>query len=187
MHSTTSLCINFIVCIFILVQVYSGAKRGTVNTVALFISYIGGIILCKPVSYAIFPFIKAPAKQFIDKIVFSARNSAGGPVSTKLFEQYGIQLALIAISYILAVVLIRIVLYMLHTTEKLPGIKEGSHILSGCLGLFEAIFLIWIFSLVLQMLGGMGIHWAKNLNILWESSVIIQKINEINILKLWIK
>ena len=77
MHSTTSLCINFIVCIFILVQVYSGAKRGTVNTVAPFISYIGGIILCKPVSYAIFPFIKAPAKQFIDKIVFSARNQCG--------------------------------------------------------------------------------------------------------------
>ena len=32
MHSTTSLCINFIVCIFILVQVYSGAKRGCKKT-----------------------------------------------------------------------------------------------------------------------------------------------------------
>ena len=175
--------INTIIIAYVLFQVYTGTKKGTIYIIAPAISYIGALLLCKPISIMLKPAIKQPVNKIINYFIGISPDILKA-VAPAVKQSYN-NIMIMGISYIATVLLIRAILYVLHTTERIPGIKEGSHVLAGCLGLFKAIAIIWLISIMLQLLDSMQL--CGSTYTVWQSAEIVKFIDKYNVLRGWIQ
>ena len=169
--------INIFVILYIVVQVSISAKRGTIKMIAPVLSYVGALVLCRPISVI--------TRPIINPIIISIVRNMSVTIPQILQRQVS-EMIFMTISYLITVLLIRFVFSVLRMTEQLPGAQESSRIAAGCMGLIKAIILIWLISLILQLFGNVGIQLAKNLYKIWDSSKIVHYIDQYNMLKLWL-
>lgn len=175
--------INLIVVAYVLFQVYTAAKKGTVYTIAPAVSYVGALLLCKPISVMLKPAIKQPVNKIVNYFIGISPDMLKAVAPA--IRQSCNSIMIMGISYIATVLLIRAILHVLHTTERIPGIKEGSHVLAGCLGLFKAIAIIWLISIMLQLLDSMQL--CGSTYTVWQSTEIVKFIDKYNVLRGWIQ
>lgn len=178
--------IDLTIIILWIVNVLTCAKKGTVATLKPALSYFGGLVFIKPVSFMIRPLIYPIIYDLVSGIFekqSQAHKTVTGIASSVTFIQEPVtNLLVMLIAYILCVIALTVFLYLIEFTEDLPGIKQCGKVIGGCLGGFKIILGIWIISICLIFLSDVaGSTIFESLYAVWKSSNIVSIINQYNV------
>lgn len=172
--------VSLIIILLIIANVYTASKKGVVYTLAPLLGYIAAAVLCKPISYLISPFAKAPIqsgiKRFFTIIV-------PGNMLSDIMLSASEQLA-DALCLLLAFTMIRIVCYciiqQLSAVEHLPGINHIGKLIAGIYGCLKVVVAVWIISIVLNFFAPIAPDVQAFIR-LWYSSGIVSFFEHFNL------